>query len=273
MIRVLSGVEKGSHRDTETQRDRNEHFQFCCFLVLVFLCDSVPLWPIQQRRRNVRKSTIYLFVLGLAVVVMAALVGGSVIVSAQNTNSSMTMTNTNTGAKNKPRRHKPKPKTTESGTAAGPTTEATPAPRKTGRCDPMQQEQTDLSGTYTGKVDYSDAGLTGDATLTITGANFTLTAGSATQSGRVTAVTTCGYTAATMMFGDLTPPTPSPNPPPALPAVSLRVRKMGDRVTLMSVPGEKRTFSFSSPGSMKTMPRRHKPKPKTTAPPPPPPQQ
>ncbi len=164
-----------------------------------------------------RKSTIYLFVLGLAVVVMAALVGGSVIVSAQNTNSSMTMTNTNTGAKNKPRRHKPKPKTTESGTAAGPTTEATPAPRKTGRCDPMQQEQTDLSGTYTGKVDYSDAGLTGDATLTITGTNFTLTAGSTTQSGR--------------------------------------------------------TFSFSSAGSMKTMPRRHKPKPKTTAPPPPPPQQ
>jgi len=137
----------------------------------------------------------------------------------------------------------------------------------------MQQEQTDLSGTYTGKVDYSDAGLTGDGTLTITGTNFTLTAGSATQSGRVTAVTTCGYTAATMMFGDLTPPTPSPNPPPALPAVSLRVRKMGDRVTLMSVPGEKRSFSFSSAGSMKTMPRRHKPKPKTTVPPAPPPQQ
>src|SRR5207248_565068 len=157
---------------------------------------------------------------------MAALVGASVIVSAQNTNSSMTMENTNTSMKKKPRRHKPKPKTAEAGTAAGPTAEATPAPRKTGRCDPMQQEQTDLSGTYTGKVDYSDAGLTGDATLTITGNNFTLTAGSATQSGRVTAVTTCGYTAATMMFGDLAPVTPSPNPPPALPAVSLRVRKM-----------------------------------------------
>ena len=217
-----------------------------------------------------RKSNINRIVLGLAVVVMAALVGAGLAASAQNMNMNMSTTtaNSNTSTKKKPRRHKPK--TTESETAAGPSAEATPAPRKTGRCDPMQQEQTDLSGTYTGKVDYSDAGLTGDATLTITGTNFTLAAGSATQSGRVTAVTTCGYTAATMMFGDLTPPTPSPNPPPALPAVSLRVRKMGDRVTLMSVPGEKRSFSFSSAGSMKTMPRRHKPKTKTTAPPPPP---
>ena len=221
-----------------------------------------------------KKSNIYRMVLGLAVVVMASLIGAGLVASAQNMNMNMSTTgNSNTSMKKKPRRHKPKPKTTESGTAAGPTAEATPTPRKSGRCDPMQQEQTDLSGTYTGKVDYADAGLTGDATLTITGSNFTLTAGSATQSGRVVAVTTCGYTAATMMFGDLTPPTPSPNPPPALPAVSLRVRKMGDRVTLMSVPGEKRSFSFSSAGSMKTMPRRHKPKPKTTATPPPPPQQ
>ena len=219
-----------------------------------------------------RKSNINRIVLGLASVVMASFVGAGLAASAQNMNMNMSKTtaNSNTSTKKRPRRHKPK--TTESETAAGPSAEATPAPRKTGGCDPMQQEQTDLSGTYTGKVDYSDAGLTGDATLTITGTNFTLTAGSATQSGRVTAVTTCGYTAATMMFGDLTPPTPSPNPPPALPAVSLRVRKMGDRVTLMSVPGEKRSFSFSMAGSMKTTPRRHKPKPKTTAPPSPPPQ-
>jgi hypothetical protein len=108
-------------------------------------------------------------------------------------------------------------------------------------------EQTDLSGTYTGTVDYPEGGLTGDATLTITGNNFTLTAGSATQSGRVTAVTTRGYIGVTMMFGDLTPPAPGQAPPP-LPAVSLRARRMGDRVTLMSVPGEKRRFSFSAGG-------------------------
>jgi hypothetical protein len=188
----------------------------------------------------VRKSTIYLFVLGLAVVVMTALASAGLVVSAQNTNSSTTtMTNTAGTMKRKPRRHKPKS-------------------TWTGRCDPTKQEQADLSGNYTGKVNYPDASLTGDATLTITGNNFSLTAGSTTQSGRVTAVTTCGYTGATMMFGDLTPPALSRNPPPALPAVSLRVRKVGDRVTLMTVPGEKRSFSFGTAGTGKPRPRKHR---------------
>ena len=113
-------------------------------------------------------------------------------------------------------------------------------------CDPTQPEQTDLSGTYTGKVNYPEAGLATDATLIITGNDFTLTSGSVAQSGRITAVTTCGYTGATMMFGDLTTPAPGPSPPPPLPAVSLRVRKIGDRVTLITVPGETREFSFGS---------------------------
>lgn len=177
-----------------------------------------------------RKSSICLMVMGLAVVVMAALASAGLVVSAQNSST---------------------------------TTAAPPKPQKVGRCDPTQQEQTDLSGTYTGKIDYPDAGLTGDATLTITGNNFTLTAGSASQSGRVTAVTTCNYTGVTMMFGDLTPPTPGPNPPPALPAVSLRAKKVGDRVTLNTVPGEKRMFSFGSAGSGKpAKPRRPRAKPK-----------
>jgi hypothetical protein len=203
----------------------------------------------------VRKSTIYLFVLGVAVVAMTALASAGLVVSAQNTNSSAATAPTNTAAKKKPRRHKV-------------------AATTTGRCDPMKQEQADLSGTYTGKVNYPDAGLTGDATLTITGNNFTLTAGSSTQSGRVTAVTTCGYTGATMMFGDLTPRTPSPNPPPALPAVSLRAKKVGDRVTLMTVPGEKRSFSFGSVAAAKA-PRKHRTtrKAKTGAAPPPAPKQ
>ena len=205
-----------------------------------------------------RKSTIYLFVLGFAVVIVTALASAGLVVSAQNTNSSMTMKNTNSGMmKHKPR--KPKAKSTG-----------------TGRCDPTKQEQTDLSGDYTGNVNYPEASLTGDATLNIAGNDFTLTAGATTQKGRVTAVTTCGYTGATMMFGDLTPPTPSRNPPPALPAVSLRVRKMGNRVTLMTVPGEKRAFSFGTAGTGKS-PRKHKGKSKTktnaTAPATTPPQQ
>ncbi len=229
-----------------------------------------------------RKSTIYLFVLGLAVVVMTALASGGLVVSAQNSNSSMTMaptmansnTKSKTGMKRKPRRHtrrKPAANTTTTGDAS--MAAAPMTTKRTGRCDPMQHEQTDLSGTYTGKVNYPDASLTGDATLTIMGNNFSLAAGSTTQSGRVTAVTTCGYTGVTMMFGDLTPPTPSPNPPAALPAVSLRAKKMGDRVTLMSVPGEKRMFSFGSGGGMmgKAKPRKHRAsrKPKAGSTPPP----
>jgi len=159
--------------------------------------------------------------------------------------------------KPKPRKRKPKPAATTGDTAT--TGQATMAkPKKTGRCDPTQQEQTDLSGTYTGKAKHG-AEPAVDATLTITGNNFTMTAGPETHSGRMTAVTTCGYTAVTMMMGDLTPPTPSPNPPAALPAMSLRAKKMGDKLWLMSVPGEKMSVSFTpNGGSMKPKPRKHR---------------
>jgi hypothetical protein len=113
-------------------------------------------------------------------------------------------------------------------------------------------EQTDLSGTYTGTVNYPEGGLNGQATLTITGNNFTITpeGGGSAVNGRVTAVTTRGYTGVTMMFGDPTAPPPTQNPPPPpLPTVSLQARRSGDRVTLKSVPGEKRQFSFSSGGT------------------------
>ncbi len=189
---------------------------------------------------NVRKSSIYLFVLGLAVVVMTAMASAGLVVSAQNSNSSTTMA---------PEMTKPKPKHRKAKT--------------TGRCDPTQQEQTDLSGTYTGKLKHGDEPVV-EATLTITGNNFTVTAGSDTHSGRLTAVTTCGYTAVTMMTGDLTPPPPGPNPPAAQPAVSLRAKKVGDRITLSSVPGEARTVSFTSAGAIKAKPRKHKAKAKAT---------
>ena len=194
-----------------------------------------------------RKSTIYLFVLGVAVVAMTALASAGLVVSAQNTNSSTTMApaNTNTAAKKKPRRHK----------AAAATS---------GRCDPTKQEQTDLSGTYTGKVKHGDEPVQ-DATLTITGNNFTMASGSDTHSGRLTAVTTCGYTAVTVMMGDLTPPPPGPNPPAALPAMSLRAKKVGDSLTLTSVPGEPKKVSFTTGGgAMKMKPRKHRVKAKTT---------
>lgn len=211
-----------------------------------------------------RKSTIYLFVLGLVVLLTAALASAELVVSAQNTNSSTTTTETK--PKPKPRRGGRARKPAATAEAAADTTAApaaTPAPR-TGRCDPTQQEQTDLSGTYTGKVKHGDQPAM-DATLTITGNNFTMTSGSDTHSGRITAVTTCGYTAVTVMMGDLTPPTPGPNPPAALPAMSLRAKKVGNSLTLTSVPGEPKMVSFTSGSAPKT-PRKPRAKKKTAAP-------
>jgi hypothetical protein len=124
------------------------------------------------------------------------------------------------------------------------------------RCDPTKQEQTDLSGTYTGKANHGNGEPPQDATLTITGNNFTMASGSETHSGRITAVTTCGYIGVTMMMGDLTPPTPSPNPPAALPAVSLRAKKVGDKLWLTSVPGEKMQVSFTPTGGAKSKPKK-----------------
>jgi hypothetical protein len=199
----------------------------------------------------VRKSTIYLYVLGLVVMVVAALASTGLVVSAQNSNSSMTST-TNTS--------KPKSKRTKKTAMA----------KTSGRCDPTQQEQTDLSGTYTGKANHGNGEPAQDATLTITGNNFTMTSGSETHSGRITAVKTCGYIGVTMMMGDLTPPTPSPNPPAALPAVSLTAKKVGDKLWLKSVPGEKMQVSFTPAGggAMKK-PRKHRTTKKTdTAAPP-----
>ena len=183
-----------------------------------------------------RKSTIYLFVLGIAVVAMTALASAGLVVSAQNTNSSMTMAPTNTAAKKKPRRHK-----------------AMAGMMATGRCDPTKQEQTDLSGTYTGKLKHGNEAAV-DAKLTITGNNFTGTMGTDTHSGRITAVTTCGYTAVTMMMEG------------APRAMSLRAKKVGDNLTLTSVPGEPQMVTFSTSGAMKAKPRprKHKAKAKAT---------
>lgn len=120
--------------------------------------------------------------------------------------------------------------------------------RRRGGCDNMMQEQTDLSGTYTGNVNYPDGGLSGDSTLTVTGNNFTLTNGSNTINGHISATTTCNYTAAALQLGEVAMPAagqPVPEPPTV---VSVRAKKMGDRLMLTSVSGEKHSFSFGSAG-------------------------
>ena len=198
-----------------------------------------------------RKSTIYLFILGVAVLVTAAIASAGFVVSAQNSNSSTTMANTNT-AKPKPR-HRSTKKPAMTG-------DASMTPQKTGKCDPTQQEQTDLSGTYTGKLKHGNDPVQ-DATLTITGNSFSGTMGSQTVSGRIVAVTTCGYTAVTIMHEG------QPH------AMSLRAKRMGDNLTLTSVPGEPEQIMFTTGGSMmKPKPRKHRAKAKaktgttTTAP-------
>ena len=102
---------------------------------------------------------------------------------------------------------------------------------------------TDMSGTYTGKVSMPDHGVTGeDGTLTITGNQYTLTAGSMTHSGRILANTTRGYTGVAMELG------PGEAGQPA-PFISLRARRRGtEGLSLTSAPGEKQRFTFTTAG-------------------------
>jgi hypothetical protein len=217
--------------------------------------------------RSTTSYIIRLFVLVVSIV----FVGADLTVSAQNANSSTTtqedasMQNTNTASSNmnragrRRRRGRRGGRTIVAGDAPingqlAPgdvliTGRPVQMPAQTGRCDPNAQEQTDLSGTYTGTVNYTEGGLSGDTTLTVSGNNFTMTTGSNTQEGRIVAVTTCNYTAVTMMFGkEQTSEATGPQPPP-LPAVSLRARRTGGGLTLESAEGEARQFSFSPAGT------------------------
>ncbi|HEX8458606.1 MAG TPA: hypothetical protein VF656_15005 [Pyrinomonadaceae bacterium] len=93
----------------------------------------------------------------------------------------------------------------------------------------------DLSGTYTGTINYAEGGMTGEATLTLTGNTFTITAGSATQNGTYSARSWPGYTALSMRFGDTLPAT----------IVSTRAWHRGRTLRIQSVRGESRAFSFN----------------------------
>jgi hypothetical protein len=223
----------------------------------------------QEEQKTVSKYTPSHLIRFFVLIVSIAFIGADV--SAQNSNSSpttgdttmqntnMSTTNTNSGRRGRRRGRRGGRTITPSGTAMEVTLQPgdeivtdrpVQAPVQTGRCDPMAQEQTDLSGTYTGTANYSEGGLMGEATLTITGNDFTITSGSTTQEGRITAVTTCNYTGVTMMFGKPQVSATTGAQPAPLPAVSLRARKVGNGLTLESVGGEARQFSFSSAGAV-----------------------
>jgi len=201
----------------------------------------------------VKKSTTCLFILSVAIVI-AALMSVGMAVSAQNSNS---LTNNSNMAKPKPRRHRRRtPKAAAAMSTDAMATMPAAAPKMTGRCDPNQQEQTDLSGTYTGKLKHGNDPVA-DATLTVTGNQFSGTMGGQTINGRIVAVTTCGYTAVTIMHEGQAR------------AMSLRAKRMGNGLTLTSVPGEPEQIMFTTGGGA-MRPRKHQRMSKKPLAPPPP---
>jgi hypothetical protein len=137
------------------------------------------------------------------------------------------------------------PDTGATKTPAVPVTESATAAPKTGRCDPDKDERLDLSGTYSGSINYPAAGMLGDATLTISGNRFSLNAGSKSETGNITAVATCKYTAVAMMFGQWRTPQPGDPVQPPLPMLSLTATRQGDQLVLKTSPSERREFSFA----------------------------
>ena len=171
----------------------------------------------------------------------------------QNSNSSTTVTeNSNAGTTGRRRGRRQKPATT-------PATETTATPESqqvAPTSSPDTTQSTDLSGTYAGTFDCTDAGLTGETTLTITGNQFTTSDG---KSGRITAATTHGYTGVAMQVGEFTPGTSAQ--PSVVPMImSMRAKKSRDRLTLTSVPGATRVCTFT-PASTRAAKSRRMPPP------------
>jgi hypothetical protein len=206
-----------------------------------------------RRRTTVKQSNTSTLLCLCALVATFVLVGADLSGLAQNANSSTTndasMQNDNTTMTTKPSRRRGRrgrrraPETVPAGatmeTMPADTSGAMPAmqgeaPSSLGRVG----EAASLDGTYTGTINYPDGGMTGDATLTITGNNFTLESGGNTQTGTLTTQSWPGQIAVSMRFGT------------ELPAkiISLRGKKTGNGLMLMNTSGESHQFSFHSGG-------------------------
>lgn len=110
----------------------------------------------------------------------------------------------------------------------------------------------DLSGTYTGHMSLTGGHeMSGPATLTITGNQFTLEMEGMTHSGRILGVTTRGYTGVTLYFSDVTDTVT--NTPLA---VSARARHRGNSLTLEPVPGARNVMRFGHTSSTRRRARR-----------------
>ena len=222
-------------------------------------------------KRNIASKMIGLLVL----FVVAVFIGVDLPASAQNTNSSMTGNdsmmqtmngnmNSSMGRRRPQRRRRARRRARRNMNAnmgdasnANMSTDATdnanmsgdtsmPASNmNSGTPDAMQSgsmpgmgtfgDVANLSGTYTGTINYPDGSMTGEATLTITDNTFTITAGSATQNGTLSARSWPGYTALSMRFGDALPAT----------IISTRAWHKGKSLRISSVRGETRAFTFN----------------------------
>lgn len=100
--------------------------------------------------------------------------------------------------------------------------------------------QVDLSGTYTGNIKITGSHeMSGEGTITIDGNKVTIEAGGMTHNGRFFAVTTRGYTGATMYFPDVEDSASKTGL-----VVMSRAKKKGTRLTLTPVPSARNTISF-----------------------------
>jgi hypothetical protein len=159
--------------------------------------------------------------------------------AVQNSNSSTTQESGSMMSSKPKTTHKTKHK------AAKPKTDDAAAATDTGANSAGASE--DLSGTYTGTVNYPDGSLSGPATLMITGNDFTLTPDGGTAiSGHVSAVKTRGYTGVAMQLGAYSPSGTGQGTPPV--SVSLRMKKKGNGLWLTSVPEAAHQFSFMTGG-------------------------
>lgn len=177
----------------------------------------------------------------------------------QNTNSSPATQNSNVAPQRKTRRTPAKPSappaTADPSMPASnvrtepPAVEAVPPTpaQKTAQQKPageantaemLAAEQTDLSGTYTGTFVCDAVGINGETTLTINGNEFTTADG---KSGRIVATTTRGYTAVALQVSDATGTAAATTPT----ILSLRARKSGNRLTLLSPSGETGSCTFT----------------------------
>jgi hypothetical protein len=219
-------------------------------------------------KRNITGKMICLLVLFVA----AVFVGADLPASAQNTNSSGTgdsmMQSTNTGNTNarrgrrrvrrQARRARRRARRNANATATDANANMSDANANTAGDTSTQDTNTntntsgggqggsvpgmgtfgdvaDLSGTYTGTINYPEGGMTGEATLTITSNTFTITAGSSTQNGTLSARSWPGYTALSLRFGETLPAT----------IISTRAWHRGRSLRIQSVRGETRSFTFN----------------------------